>query len=103
MGCEQAGRNRNGSRLCAVRCAGIRRFRLRNADERRLRRVCFAAAPVGLLALAALSGCKPDNKYVEPPAPTVNVARPEARNVTRYYETSGTLSSVNQADLVARV
>jgi membrane fusion protein, multidrug efflux system len=66
-------------------------------------RASFFTVPVAFAALVALSGCKPDNTYVAPPAPTVSVARPEARNVTRYYETSGTVSSVNQTDLVARI
>jgi RND family efflux transporter MFP subunit len=90
MGYERERRNQDYSRLDHARSANVWEIR-------------FVAIPAALLALATLSGCKPDNKYVAPPAPTVSVARPEARNVTRYYETSGTVSSVNQADLVARV
>lgn len=56
-----------------------------------------------LLVAALLGGCKPDNKYVAPPPATVTVAHPEARNITRYYETSGTTASINQADLMARI
>ncbi len=63
----------------------------------------IGAAEAGILLLAVLAGCKQDNKYVAPPPATVTVAHPEARNVTRYYETSGTTAAVNQADLVARV
>ncbi len=53
--------------------------------------------------MALLAGCKPDNKYVVPPPPAVTVAHPEARNITRYYETSGTTAAIDQADLMARI
>jgi RND family efflux transporter MFP subunit len=33
----------------------------------------------------------------------VTVAHPDARNITRYYETSGTTAAIDQADLMARV
>jgi RND family efflux transporter MFP subunit len=56
-----------------------------------------------LLVATLLAGCKPDNKYVAPPPAAVTVAHPEARNITRYYETSGTTASINQADLMARI
>lgn len=56
-----------------------------------------------LLVVGLLTGCKPDNKYVAPPPPAVTVAHPESRNITRYYETSGTTASINQADLMARI
>ena len=62
-----------------------------------------AAGSTTLLLLGILSGCKPDNKYVAPPPAAVTVAHPEARNITRYYETSGTTAAINQTDLVARV
>jgi RND family efflux transporter MFP subunit len=63
----------------------------------------YRAAGAALLLAASLAGCKPDNKYVAPPPPSVTVAHPEARTITRYYETSGTTAAVNQADLMARV
>jgi RND family efflux transporter MFP subunit len=69
-------------------------------------RAAVRAYPVtglALLAVTLLAGCKPDNKYVVPPPPAVTVAHPEARNITRYYETSGTTASINQADLMARI
>jgi RND family efflux transporter MFP subunit len=63
----------------------------------------YRAAGAALILATPLAGCKPDNKYVAPPPPTVTVAHPEARNITRYYETSGTTASIDQADLMARV
>lgn len=61
------------------------------------------AAGAALILASPLAACKPDNKYVAPPPPAVTVAHPEARNITRYYETSGTTAAVDQADLMARV
>jgi RND family efflux transporter MFP subunit len=63
----------------------------------------FHAAGAVLILASPLAACKPDNKYVAPPPPAVTVAHPEARNITRYYETSGTTAAVDQADLMARV
>jgi RND family efflux transporter MFP subunit len=63
----------------------------------------YRAAGAALIVAVPLAGCKPDNKYVAPPPPAVTVAHPDARNITRYYETSGTTASVDQTDLMARV
>ena len=63
----------------------------------------YLTASAALCLTVALAGCKPDNKYVAPPPSAVTVAHPEARNITRYYETSGTTAAVDQADLMARV
>jgi len=58
---------------------------------------------LSMLALACVSSCKPSNQYAAPPPKTVTVAHPEQRTITRYLETNGTATSINQADLVARV
>src|ERR1043166_4963065 len=50
-----------------------------------------------------LSACGQGNQYVAPPPPKVTVATPVQKPVTRYLEATGNLSSVNSADLVARV
>src|ERR1043166_5304357 len=50
-----------------------------------------------------LSACGQGNQYVAPPPPKVTVAAPVQKPVTRYLEATGNLSSVNSADLVARV
>jgi len=71
-------------------------------EARRVTRA-YRAAGAALILAAPLAGCKPDNKYVAPPPAAVTVAHPEARNITRYYETSGTTAAVDQADLMARI
>jgi RND family efflux transporter MFP subunit len=72
-------------------------------DKARRALRAYRAAGAALILAAPLAACKPDNKYVAPPPPAVTVAHPEARNIVRYYETSGTTASVDQADLMARV
>src|SRR3954470_904466 len=65
-----------------------------------------AAKPLTIAATIAavlLSGCGQGNQYVAPPPPKVTVATPVQKPVTRYLEATGNLSSVNSADLVARV
>jgi RND family efflux transporter MFP subunit len=54
-------------------------------------------------AAALLSACGQDNTYVAPPPPKVEVARPVARPVVRYFEATGNTAAVNSANLVARV
>src|SRR5471030_1717846 len=56
-----------------------------------------------MIAAALLSACGQGNQYVAPPPPKVTVATPVQKPVTRYLEATGNLSSVNSADLVARV
>ena len=56
-----------------------------------------------MIAAALLSACGQGNQYVAPPPPKVTVATPVQKPVTRYLEVTGNLSSVNSADLVARV
>ena len=55
------------------------------------------------ITAALLSACGQGNQYVAPPPPKVTVATPMQKPVTRYLEATGNLSSVNSADLVARV
>ena len=55
------------------------------------------------LAALSLTACGEGNQYVAPPPPKVTVATPAQQPVTRYLEATGNLSSVNNADLVARV
>ncbi|MDA8251945.1 MAG: efflux RND transporter periplasmic adaptor subunit [Rhodospirillales bacterium] len=64
-------------------------------------RSCRIAVP--LVVLIALTGCKPQNRYVPPPPPQVGVATPAQREITRYVYGTGNLSAVNQVDLFARV
>ncbi len=57
----------------------------------------------GLVATLLLASCKEPNHYAAPPLPTVIVAHPEQRKVTRYLEATGNTAPVNSVDLVARV
>jgi RND family efflux transporter MFP subunit len=59
--------------------------------------------PVILLALGALMGCQPRNRYQPPPPPDVTVERPVQRDVTQYLEQTGQVAAINAVDLVARV
>jgi RND family efflux transporter MFP subunit len=56
-----------------------------------------------LTIISLLSACGESNQYVAPPPPTVTVATPEQRNITPYFETTGSTAAVNQTNLVARV
>lgn len=62
-----------------------------------------ARSAFAVLAALWLAGCGQDNRYVAPPPPTVTVAPPVQRQVTRYFETTGSTAAVNSANLVARV
>lgn len=61
----------------------------------------------GGLALAALlglaGGCGDANTYVEPPPPEVTVAAPVQRDVTTYFEATGTTQPVMTVEVRARV
>ncbi|WP_428564765.1 MAG: efflux RND transporter periplasmic adaptor subunit [Solidesulfovibrio sp. DCME] len=67
----------------------------------------IASALVALVAVAGslivLFGCEGGNKYVPPPTPKVQVARPENREVTEYLQFTGNTQAVNSVDLKARV
>jgi RND family efflux transporter MFP subunit len=61
---------------------------------------------VSLLAVfvaPAVFACGESNKYVEPPPPTVTVARPEARAVVDYLEFTGTTTAINTVEIRARI
>lgn len=53
--------------------------------------------------MLALAACGDDNRYVAPPPPKVEVAKPAQRTVRRYLEATGNAAAVNSANLVARV
>jgi RND family efflux transporter MFP subunit len=61
------------------------------------------AASATLAAMALLSGCGGDNRYVAPPPPKVTVVVPVQQPVTRYLEATGNTAAVNTTNLVARV
>ncbi|MBX9945400.1 MAG: efflux RND transporter periplasmic adaptor subunit [Reyranella sp.] len=52
---------------------------------------------------AALSACKPENKFMPPPPPEISVAPPLQQQVTPYEELTGNTVSFATVDLVARV
>jgi membrane fusion protein, multidrug efflux system len=53
--------------------------------------------------LAALVGCKPENKFEPPPPPEISVAVPLKQDVTPYEELTGNTVAFATVDLVARV
>jgi RND family efflux transporter MFP subunit len=55
------------------------------------------------LLAAALTGCKPENKFVPPPPPEISVAVPLQQEVTPYEELTGNTVAFATVDLVARV
>ena len=57
---------------------------------------------VPLLAFA-LSGCKPENKFVAPPPAEISVAHPLKYDFVPYLEQTGNTQAFNTVDLVARV
>jgi len=71
-----------------------------DGHKRRTRRIASTAAMV--LSFALLGGCE-QNAFVPPPPPSVDVAVPVQRNVTRYLEATGNTAPIKQVDLVARV
>jgi RND family efflux transporter MFP subunit len=59
----------------------------------------FLLACVASVALA----CGGSNEYVEPPSPSVTVARPESRAVVDYLEFTGTTRAINTVEIRARI
>jgi RND family efflux transporter MFP subunit len=59
--------------------------------------------PLLVGALAAVGGCKPENKFQPPPPPEISVAKPLQQEVTPYEELTGNTVSFATVDLVARV
>ena len=55
------------------------------------------------LVAAILTGCKPENKFVAPPAAEIAVAPPLKQKVTPFIELTGNTAPFNNVDLVARV
>jgi RND family efflux transporter MFP subunit len=55
-----------------------------------------------LASLVLLGGCE-QNAFVPPPPPSVEVAVPVQRAITRYLEATGNTAPIKQVDLVARV
>ena len=62
----------------------------------------YSKIVLGIFLVAALPGCKEENKYAPPPAPKVGVAQPSKRPVTRYLELTGNTVSLDKVELVAR-
>jgi RND family efflux transporter MFP subunit len=60
------------------------------------------ALPLAFVATLS-SACGGSNEYVEPPPPTVTVARPETRAVTDYLEFTGTTRAINTVEIRARI
>jgi RND family efflux transporter MFP subunit len=71
-----------------------------DSHKRRAARTVSTAAMV--LSFMLLAGCE-QNAFVPPPPPSVDVAVPVQRNVTRYLEATGNTAPIKQVDLVARV
>ena len=65
------------------------------------------SGPVRVLVVATIAalaaGCRDTNQYVPPPPPSVSVAHPVVRNVTRYFELTGNTKAFAAVDLEARV
>src|SRR5690349_17631835 len=55
------------------------------------------------LLLGLAPGCGEPNAYVEPPPPEVTVAAPVRRDVTDFFEATGTTQPVMSVDIRARV
>lgn len=62
----------------------------------------IASTAAMVLSFALLGGCE-QNAFVPPPPPSVDVAVPVQRAVTRYLEATGNAAPIKQVDLVARV
>jgi len=71
-------------------------------DGHKRRSTRFANAAVIASSFILLAGCE-QNAFVPPPPPTVDVATPVQRSVTRYLEATGNTAPIKQVDLVARV
>lgn len=64
----------------------------------------LAVRVLPVVAVAAmLAACEESNRYVAPPPPQVAVANPVQQKVTEFLEATGSLASLNNVDLVARV
>lgn len=68
-----------------------------SATPQRLAPLC------GLLLVAWLAGCKPNNSYHAPPPPPVTTSKPVLMPMTGYLYVTGSTVAVNSVQLVARV
>jgi len=68
-----------------------------------MRRRAYTGLIVLSLLAAALAGCKPENKFVAPPAAEIEVAPPLKQKVLPFIELTGNTAAFNNVDLVARV
>jgi RND family efflux transporter MFP subunit len=55
-----------------------------------------------MVSFVLLTGCE-QNSFVPPPPPSVDVAVPVQRSITRYLDTTGSTAPIKSVDLVARV
>ena len=55
------------------------------------------------LLVAALAGCKPENKFQPPPPPEITIALPLEQEVVPFEVQTGNTVAFNTVDLVARV
>lgn len=68
------------------------------------RRVLGSAAVSAVAAvLAVTAGCRPDNAFIAPPPPEVEVAQPLRRDVVDYFQTTGETRAVSRVELRAQV
>src|SRR4051794_37086905 len=74
----------------------------RGAPAGRPSRSTAGMLAAGLL-LGLAPGCGGPNTYVEPPPPEVTVATPVRRDVTDYFEATGTTQPVMLVEIRARV
>jgi RND family efflux transporter MFP subunit len=63
----------------------------------------FVRAVLLLAVGTGIAACGKGNEYAAPPPPKVTVAAPIAKDVTRYFESTGNAAAINSVDLVARV
>jgi len=61
-----------------------------------------ADAAAIVFSLVLLTGCE-QNAFVPPPPPSVDVAVPAQRSITRYLDATGNTAPIKSVDLVARV
>jgi RND family efflux transporter MFP subunit len=73
-----------------------------HTTKSRATRIAGIRAVAIAASLVLLTGCE-QNTFVAPPPPSVDVAVPVQRSITRYLETTGNAAPIKSVDLVARV